>query len=297
MMKFFTCLAALAISGSAFAQDKPDKSAEVKPQKDAATEKLTTSGLLKPTLIESADLLVYTSWPDAKAKSLAAGVQRVFELARKSLKFEPTDSPWAGKLTVFFLPERKDFNTFVRLVEQRKPDPGDTTSVQVRSKEPYILVGLDADSKFTEAETAGEVGAAVSEALLNVKAGVTAGAVALPTWVTTGFGKLMALRVEGNAAKFAAYRQKAKGLIAKGKAWKAADAWGEAKSKETDIVAISVIEFLMSGPDPMKFTKVLSGFKPSDERPNPTLEQALEVADYNPDTLDTAWKAWLAKVK
>ena len=299
MPKSFALLAALAFSAVAFAQDKPDKSADVKLQKAAATEKLTKASLLKTTLVETNDLIVYTTWPEAKAKTLAATVQKVYESTFKTLKFEPADSPWPGKLTVFFLPERKEFASFVRLVEQRRPDAADTTSVQIRSKEPYILVGLETDSKFTEADMAGEAGAAVAEALLNTKAGVTAGAATLPTWITTGFGKLMVLKMEGNAGKLTAFRTKVRALGAKGKAatFKASDAWAESRTKETETVTVSVVEFLLFGPDPMKFTKVLSGFKPSEERPTPTLEQALEVADYKPDTLDTAWKTWLAKVK
>ena len=297
MSKFVPLLAVLAFAVPASAQDKADKPAEVKAQKVAATEKLTKVGMLKPTVVETNDLVIYTAWPEAKAKTLAASVQKTYDVAYKSLKFEPADSPWAGKLSVFFLPERKEFNSFVRLVEQRKPDPSDTRSVQLRSKEPYILAGLEPDSKLTEADMAGEVGAAVAEALLNTKSGVAAGAAVLPGWLTSGFGKLMVLRVEGNTAKWNAYRTKAKGLVAKGKPIKAADAWAEAKTRETDTLTASVVEFLLFGPDTTKFAKVLSGFKPSEERPTPTLEQALEVADYKPDTLDTAWRAWLAKVK
>ena len=109
----------------------------------------------------------------------------------------------------------------------------------------------------------------------------------------------MTVRVEGNGTKLAAYKAKIRGLATKGKAapLQAADAWAETKTKETDTVAMSVVEFLLFGPDSTKFTKVLSGFKPNDERPKPTLVQALEVADYMPDTLDAAWKAWLAKGK
>ena len=296
MPRFSIVLAAFALIGPVFAQDKP---AEVKVQKAAAIEKLAKAGQLKPTSVETADLLVYTSWPEPKAKVLAATVQKTYDLAYKTLKFEPKDPVWPGKLTVFFVPDRKEYNAFIRLVEQRKPEAGDTTSVQVRSKEPYILVGLESDSKFSDADMAGEVGTAVAEALLNTKSGATAGAAMLPTWITTGFAKLMVLKMDGNSAKVGAYRTKVKALFAKGKAAtaKSSDAWGEAKTKETETIAISVVDFLLFGPDPTKFTKVISGFKPSDERPTPTLEQALEVADYKPDTLDVAWKAWVAKGK
>ena len=299
MPKILTFFAMLAFASTAFAQDKADKTAEVKDQKEAAVEKLAKASLLKTALVETSDLIVYSTWPEPKVKSLAANVQKLYELAYKTLKFDPKDAVWPGKLTVFFLPDRKEFTSFVRLVEQRKPDATDTTSVQVRSKEPYILVGLETDSKFTEADMMGEVGAAVSEALLNTKAGVTAGAVMLPPWITTGFGKLMVLKLDGNTAKMTAYRNKMRALAAKGKGanLKASEAWSETKTKETEVITVSVVEFLLFGPDPAKFTKVLSGFKPSDERPNPTLEQALDVADYKPDTLDSAWKAWLAKVK
>ncbi len=299
MPKLLPLFVALALTCPAIAQTKADKPAEVKAQKDSAAEKLAKAGLTKPTLVETSDLILYTTWPEAKVKTLASNLQKVYELAHKTLKFEPTDVAWPGKLTVFFVPERKEFTAFVRLVEQRKPDAGDTTSVQVRGKEPYILVGLEADAKATEADTTGEVGAAVAEALLNVKAGVTAGAAVLPGWITTGFGKLMALRVEGNSAKLTAYRTKVKALAAKGKAAtvKASQAWGDTNTKETETITVSVVEFLLFGPDPAKFAKVLSGFKPGENGTVPTLEQALEVADYKPDTLDAAWKAWIAKGK
>ena len=299
MTRILAVFLALILPGFAWGQIKVDQPAEVKAQRDAATEKMAKAGLKKTTVVETTDLIVHSTWPEAKAKSLAAGVQKVYESTHKSLKFEKADTLWPGKLTVFFIPERKEFNAFIRLVEQRKPDSSDTSSVQVRGKEPYILVGVETDSKLTDADMTTEVGEAVAEALLNIKAGVTAGAVALPGWITTGFGKLMTHRVDGNATKLAAHKAKVRTLYSKGKAapLQAADAWAETKTKETDTVAMSVVEFLLFGPDPTKFTKVLSGFKPNDERPKPTLVQALEVADYTPDTLDAAWKAWLAKGK
>lgn len=290
----------LFAGGVALGQTKPTAE-DLKAQKAAADDKLKTAGLAKTVMVETDKVILYTTWPEAKAKLAAANADKVYEFAFKTLKFEAAETPWTGKLTVFFLPERKEFNSFVRLVEQRKPEAGDTTSVQIRGKEPYILVGADSGSKATEAELVGQLGTAVAEALLHSKAGVASGAVTLPYWLVTGFGRLMTLYAEGNtqtnAGRIAAYKTKLRGLVAKGKVIKAADAWSETRNKENDLVSMSVIEFFVLGPDPSKFGKLLGGFKPNDERPNPTLDQALEAADFKADTLDAAWRAWVTKGK
>lgn len=287
------CLALLTPPAPA----RDDRAGEVKKEKDAVAARLTKAGL--PTLapVETDDLLVYAAVPDAKARPLADGVQKTYQLARTALKFEPAETLWPGKLSVIVITDPAQFTAFVRQVEQRRPEKGVFTSMDLRGDVPYVIDSVEVGERATDAEIRADAAAAVASAVLSKKAGTGA---SLPDWLLGGFGRMIAARAEG-PAKLTTFHTKTKSAVLGTRSRpvlvRAADVWGGQKGKDGDLVAASFVEFLVFGPEADKFPKILSALKPSDTQPMPTMAAALADLEWRPEVLDLAWKQWVSKQK
>jgi hypothetical protein len=275
------------------------KDTQIKAQKKAAEENLKKAELTKIISVESAEIMLYTSLPEARAKTIVAGAQKAFDSANKVLKFSDKERLWPGKLTAFYLPERRDFTAMKRSLMPDNSDKRATSFARVRGNEPFILVGVDAGVKQTDAEIVAEMGETVAEAMLDHKSGVNPGTFDLPNWIRNGFGKAMVLRAEGNSAKFTAHRTKVKALFVKANLpkFKASDTWGGMSNKDTETLTISLMEFFIYGMEAGKFDRLIVGLKPNEQGNLPSIDQALDGLELKPDALDMAWKAWVAKQK
>jgi hypothetical protein len=282
-----------------------DKSPAVAKQRETAAEVMKQINVTKPAVVETANLLVYSTLPEEKAKAAADAGQKAFDAARKALKADAKDKLWVGKLTAFVLPERREFTPLVRMLESRKPDDDETRLIKVRGDEPFVAVGLAAKGKATDAAIREELAAAVAAAVLDQKAGVgdppadNLDPVALPNWLRDGFGRAVAVRLDPRALD--AHRTRLKGLFAKPRlsAFQAANVWGgeAAGWKDGDTYTTSLVEYMVYGPDADKFAKFLAGYKPTTDRRNPDTASALEDARWVPERLDSDWKTWVLKGK
>jgi hypothetical protein len=292
VIRFALLTLVCGLATAAVAQD------EVKKQKVVATENLDRASVSKPAVVETANLMVYSTLTEEKTKPVADAAQRAVDAAKKALRFTDKDTLWPGKLVVYALPDRKDFNTFARLVENRKVDADETRSVTVRGGEPYALVTAPAAARQPDGAVREEAAVAVATAVLDLKAGAGTGAFTLPGWFRNGFGKAVALRL--NPPALDAHRAKVRTLFARNRltTFQAADLWTEGSQlKDADTYAVSLVEYLVFGADAAKFGKFLGGFKPSDDRQMPDVTTALEQAEWKPDALDVAWKTWVLKQK
>jgi hypothetical protein len=282
----------------AFAQtDKEKDDAEsVKKQKAAAVENLKAVKIAKPTLVETAALLVYADLPEEKLKPLAEAAQKAHERAVKDLKFGEKDRLWTGKLTVYALADRPtEYTRFVKLVEQRsgKLDADEMQSHGLKPQ-PHVAVTTAPGSKTADADLRAEAATAVVAALADQKAGAT-----LPSWLHTGMGKAISFRTEGNAKLMEAHKAKVKGLFTKAKVggFKAGDIWSDTKPKDYDTLTASFAEYLLYGADAETAGKFLSGFRTSEDRREANVMTALTDAGWKADDLDVAWKKWVMGIK
>ena len=173
--------------------------------------------------------------------------------------------------------------------------------MQVRSKEPYILVGLESDSKFSDADMAGEVGAAVAETLLNTKSGETAGAAMLSTWITTWLRQAEGAEdgrqlLEGRRLSctkvYDLFVQRESG---NGESFRRVGRSDNHLSPAT--LAISVVDLpaLRSGPDEVQHLHQRL-VEPSVRAPDADVGyEPSKSQDCKPDTKDAAWTSWVAK--
>src|SRR5438876_152286 len=70
-------------------------------QKKAIDDAWKTLQLPPATPVESANLLIIGTFPDAKLKALSATLEKQFATAVKALQFEGTDKPVTGKIAVY----------------------------------------------------------------------------------------------------------------------------------------------------------------------------------------------------
>ncbi len=274
------------------------KDTQIKAQKKVAEENIKKAELTKIIAVESAEIVLYTSLSEVRAKVVVNGAQKAFDSANKVLKFSDKERLWPGKLTAYYLPERRDFTSMKRSLLPDNSDKRATSFARVRGNEPFILVGVEAGVKQTDLEVVAEVGETVAEAMLDHKSGVNPGTFELPNWIRNGFGKAVVLRAEGNSVKLSAHRAKVKLLFVKAKlpSFKASDMWMGTTNKDSETMMISLVEYFAYG-EPEKFEKLLVSHKPNEQGNLPTTEQALETLELKPEMLDAAWKAWVAKQK
>ena len=292
----FAAVLGALLGGVALADDPK---ADVERQKTTIAANLKKAGLENLAFAETNDLLVYTAVPEAKSKAFAEAVQKVYATARKELKVEEKDKPWPGKLAVIAIAEPKQFGNYVRVVEQRRPEKGVNSSTNIRSDTPYVIDSVDLGEKLNEAELLADVATMVAAAVLNKKAGTGVGTARLPEWVQVGFGRSMIAR-SGDPAKLAAFRARYKAAVLgtkKGTPPRLYDVWSGAKTKDSDLVAASFVEYLLYGPEPAKFLQFAQAFKPTDNMPAPGVEGVLTMLEWTTDGLEPTWRAWVSKVK
>ncbi len=293
-MKFrFAFVLVAGIAMSATAQD--DKASG---QKSAVTASLNKAGLKKLATAETKNLQVISSLSESRAKAIAESAQKTFVQAHKALKLD--EMLWPGKLTIVVVGDPREFTSYVRVVTQSRPDPKDWFTINVRGDVPSAAIFVEAGEKTKDSELSGPVSMIVAAALLNKKAGTSPTTGSLPEWVQLGFGKLMHVKTVGGAA-LADYRTKAKAAVVGTKSKPAPSrlehVTGGVKSKDFEILAASVVEYMMYGIEGDKFFAFAAGFKPNEMVAEPTVESAFMGVEWKMAEFEIGWKVWHSKQK
>jgi len=279
----FALLVALTVAfGRADAQDKVDGTKA----KAFALESLKKVKVEKPGVFESDNFVVVGTFTDDKAKALATVLEKAYAVGRKAAKFDDKDTAWKGKLVVFYMPDQTAFRALVRRAFAGMPDEGAYTNF--KSDPPVLADPAEAVGKPTEADLFFNTAARVNGELLKAKG---TGSQEVPGWLRDGFGRVTAMRAEGNNSKrYTAYKSAAKAAVAKGA--KAEDVWSGAKN---EALTNSFAEFLAFGPKAADFGRVIDALKPSEEVQNPTLQaQGFAVLGWKDvASAETAWKRWV----
>lgn len=280
-----------AFSPIAVAQEK-DKDKPAPPtaerQMEFAAEALKKSDVKDGRVAETSRLILATSLPEAKAKTLAESLEKVYAVASKALKFDPADEK--VKLVVYTFTDLDQYRQFKRSVVKERPDEGETASHDVKRDDPYVAVSGRRGEKSPNFESlaAGEV----CRALLAKKGGNAR----LPEWMKSGFARAVQMRTDpksvgGDRAAVARLAPRlpkgAKGTPVADKAW-------AGEGKERDLIAASLMDFLTFGPGSEKLGNLLSALVPTAAIDEPTFAAAL-TGDWTLEDLDRAWRDWIAK--
>jgi hypothetical protein len=297
--RLFRPLLALAVaaglssldSASINAQDKKEEKKDNPNQKAAAVAALKKADLPKVEIIETDNFILASTLPEEKTKVLGATLEKVIPVARKGLQYEDKEEAWKGKLAVYFLPETRDYKSFMRNFVGEKPEG---VFYSLRSDSPYVVDPADVPSKSTDADRFANTAALVAQAYMKARAS----SANVPDWLTEAFGRVAAMRAEGMSSKrYTAYKTAAKPAVLGAKTGKppaVADLWAETKPANAELLANSLADYLAYGPGKENFLKLIYGFRPNENGGIPTPAQAFEAAGWKDlAILETAWRKWV----
>jgi hypothetical protein len=283
--------------GLAFAATAQDDKASAT-QKSAVTANLTKAGFKNLASAETRNLQLLSSLNESRTKAIGDAAQKVYTFAHKALKLD--DMLWPGKLTLVVLADAREFSAYVRVVTQMRPDSKDWFTINVRGDVPTAAIFVEVGEKTKDAELSVPVSMIVAAALLNKKAGTSPTTGSLPEWVQLGFGKLMVVKSAGGTA-LTDYRTKVKSAVVGTKSKPApsrlTDVTGGLKSKDSEILAASIVEYMMYGIEGDKFSAFAAGFKPNEMVAEPTVESAFAGVEWKMNEFEIGWKVWHSKQK
>jgi hypothetical protein len=279
-----TCLAAARADEAAEKLDALKKKAQ-------ASWAVLEAG--EPVLHETAHfLIVADKGLEKRLKDIGAMLEKGETKAADALKLDPKEPLWPVKLTVYLVAEREHYTTFVRRVEKRRLEGNETGSFDVDSDEPHVI-GSPPRTKNDPGVEAQAV-QQLAEALLQKKAGRK---VLVPGWLILGFGRATYARINPLDIGVKAERARAAELVGKQKKTGAQVWGGELDGDEESVLGFSLADYLAYGPGASKFPAIVEAFKPEENQDKKTTAQVFEALGIKGDKLDTAWKAWVPKMK
>jgi hypothetical protein len=267
------------------AQDETPKTDPIKPS--TLEEVVKKLDLGKANIQDGKEMVLIGTFPNDRLKSLMEIGQKSAEQAMKALKFEKDEKPFSEKLRVFILPSKGSFLTFLRSIEQRRIEGSETDSIDLRRDPPHVAILIE-DAKPGLVDTT--FGNLIAAAVLRSKS--SPGVV--PNWFRDGFTKYV--QIKGNP-KVAAVDKPNQRKLVLARTRKVSDAWNHSDPKEQVLIAASLIEFLATGPDADKFSKIVGGFRPNEDNEIPDFDGVLKTAGIGWDKLETSWKAWAQKAR
>lgn len=250
--------------------------------------------LKSANITDRKDFLLVSTLPEARAKIVADTLQTVSTMATSKLKLEKTDKE-EPKIVVFLLPDLDIYGSFIRRFQERRPEKSEQASTMIEGQKPHVVVAPAIGEKMPNWEIL--AGAELAKFWLEKKASK----INLPQWMKDGYGSavLMRAKVKGMEAERAKQRKLLLPPPPKGAKteprieW----AWKEPGKPEGDAAGAAFMEYLVFGPKDEIFEKLLSGLRPSEENPNPTLMSVMTALEWKVEDLDRDVRTWLASGK
>jgi hypothetical protein len=269
----------------ALAEDPHDK---VSAQEKAAQDTWAAINAGDSASLESDHLRILApKTMERRLKEISGNLERSFTLAVRALQINAKEELWPGKLTVYLIPEREKYSTFIRRIEKRRLDEEESGSQFVDNEVPHAVAGPPRAKSDPSLESQAAI--QVAAALLQKKAGPK---VPLPEWLLAGFGRATVWRALPADKAVVSERRLAKASIA-GKKRTPADVWNNmVETSEAGVLRASLMEFLAYGPGAAKFPALVVGFRPGENQESRTIEQALESAGLESKVIEARWGPW-----
>lgn len=243
-----------------------------------------------PDSSETAHFLLYGSVPGKTLAEVGVGLEKVHALALKALDME-NEETWPGKLAVYFLKDRGQFTAFVRILEKRRVEEDEFGSFEIDGDEPHAIAGI-AENKV-DLSLAGQAGEQLAAALLAKKTQKAK----VPSWILASFGRATTIKAAGFKDSAAEHRRAYNLVATKKKTLAQAFSGSGLTNDEATVLRASFVEFMVYSGKTARFPAFLQGFRPSDEIPEPTIDNALTAANLTMDRLDQAWQTWVKTFK
>lgn len=239
-----------------------------------------------PAYQDSPRFLLYGQLAGKKLSEAAPLLERARTLAVKTLQLE--GEAWPGKMAVFFVDDRMQYSSFVRTVQRRRAEPGESASFVIEGTEPYVVSAASS----SKVDLGPELSAAeqVAAALMAKKNNKT------PEWVTRAFGRATAVRVAA-AKEQAAEHRRANAFLTQKKRTLSEVLGGGLEEDEAVVLRASLLEYLAYSGRTAKFLPLVKGFQTDEDMKDATFDAALKSVNLAADSLNTVWQNWVKTLK
>jgi hypothetical protein len=277
-------------------QDKKDPKKEafdkrVQAQKKAATdywkEIFETD---KVPIGETPRFIMVGGKPGTDLVGVGYVLEQEYALACKLLQRDKEPTPWPGKLTVFLVPEAKQYPHSVRVLLRRKAEDDEVRASDMDPGFPFVVA--------CAGRLPGDLGALANAAIemtgvvLNYRARATP-----PLWLVEGFGRAVVIH-SAAASSLAAERRKASASLTK-TARNLGDVFGEGtlKPEEQPYLRFTVIDYLAFSGRTTKWQPFIDGLLYRRTGRGGSLELALKSAGTSQDELTKNWEKYVKAFK
>lgn len=207
--------------------------------------------------LETRDFLVYGNVSDARMKEIAQWADDHAQELRKTFD-EKSDYLWRGKLTIFVVDDRFDFEEFstVNLGQQAPREMHGFAKVTSTFEDAYIALHDIGDAaSASEPSMRTNLIEQITAAFLLRDGGE------LPGWVTRGIGLYFAAQVQTKSEYFQGLRQSVPPLLQT--VGKPADVWKDGTFSPADVGAVgyTLVDFLIKGGTAKKFGRFIHTMK------------------------------------
>jgi len=238
---------------------------------------------------ESDHFIVMAPKPlEKNLKDIGILLEKSYDMAGKLL-YKADDEIFPGKLTVYLMPEPKDFDSYLRRIEKIRVSSEEVGYVNANDDKLRVAVSPPRAKGDPEVNVQAAQQAAI--AILQRKVGVRN---PLPIWFSHGFGRATYYRAGGasdraviaerrNASKWATMNKR-----------NIQDTWnGGATGEEANALAAGTMDFLAYGPGKSKFLGIVDGFKPDENGRPKTFDQALQAVELTPMGINPNWQRFI----
>lgn len=276
------------------AADDDEAKAKLEAQKKGALDRWSglEVGESAPLLETPRFLVIAPKSYENRMKSIGSLLESAFDKACAALKIDAVmDPPWPGKLAVYILPEREQFTSFIRRVEQRRLEVGELGSYRIDRDHPHAVGGPPTGTDPTPDVQAIQQ---VAAALLQKKAGART---PLPGWLIEGFGRATYYRVAPNDTVVKAERKKTVDLVIRGKKSTYDLLNDRLPPEEVALIGPSLADFLAYSAGASKFPAMVEGFKLEENMESRNFGMVLTDLKIKADQLEKSWRGWVPRAQ
>lgn len=269
-------------AGPAMAQEK------LPPASDRAKEIWSTVSKTPYALAANDHLAIVTpKTQEKKASEYLATAEKYRQAAARAAGYA-SDAPWAAPLVVLVLPGKDEFGTYVRRVQKRMLETGETSSWSIDDGQ--LHAGLFLRGGKNMAPSDAQVGELVAACVAARRIGEKNPS---PDWIADGFGRATShkLSLPTHRQFLVSDKKRANNACRS----LSSAPWADSAGGDDGAAARDSLMYLIAyGTFAEKFPNFLNSFRPDENQEKVEVEAAMTKAGITPNSTWTSWKSWAA---
>jgi len=231
--------------------------------------------------------IVMNKSQEKKAAEYLATAEKYRQAATKACGYAK-EAPWQDPLVVLVLPGKDEFGTYVRRVQKRMLETGETTSWSMDDNKLHADMFQNGGKSMTPSDA--QVGELVAACVAARRIGVKNPS---PDWIADGFGRATTHKLGMPTHRQFLLSEKRRANQACRNL--AVSPWNDSAAGEDGAAGRDSLMYLLAyGPPAEKFPAFLTSFRPDENQESVPVESALSKAGITPATLWPTWKSWAA---